>query len=238
MSVQNFREKYGEPDSSPIKRLDGWPITSGVPLNAVIPLDMSINARDLLLPDAHLVLSDFGESFTPATEPRLDKDCHTPVEFRPPEAWFEPEKPLSFAADIWTVATAICDILGMQALFSSAFYSDAEVMCQIVDTLGPLPAEWQEKWEYREKFFDRHGVPNKDRYVWPRSGSSFEERVQHFRREDKMSAFSGVETEAILELLGRMLKLKPEERADITEVLASEWLVKWVKPNTQRNPES
>lgn len=201
-----------------------------MPSTVVVPLDISKNARDLLLSDAHLLLSDFGESFAPDEEPRLGRDCHTPIDFRPPEALFEPNKPLSFSADVWSLATAIWDILGMQALFSSAFYSDAKVMCQIADTLGPLPADWEEKWENRSEFFNDEGAPKDGRYVWPRLDQAFEERVQQFRREDDMDVFSDEESAAILNMMMEMLKFKPEDRFTIKQVLESDWMVKWAAP--------
>ncbi|KID93285.1 protein kinase domain-containing protein, partial [Metarhizium majus ARSEF 297] len=205
LSVAQFREKYGEPDSYPKKK----------PLNSP--------------QDAHILLSDFGESFAPAEEPRLGKDCHAPVDFRPPEARFEPNTPLSFSADIWSLATAIWDILGMQALFSSAFYSDAKVMCQIVDTLGPLPSDWFEKWEDQEDFFDAKGKPKPGRHVWPKIQGAFEETVQQYRRDDNMGEFCEEETAAILDMMVQMLRYRPEERPTVQQVLQSDWMVKWAR---------
>jgi hypothetical protein len=63
-----------------------------------------------MLPEARLILSDFGEASTPMSEVRLGRDCHTPPVFRAPKAKFEPEVPLSYPSDIWSLATAIWDI--------------------------------------------------------------------------------------------------------------------------------
>lgn len=229
MSIKRFREIYGEPVSNPIHRLDGLPLTRSIPSKAIVPLDLSKNAREVSISEARLMLNDFGESFDPNVECRLGKDCHTPVDFRPPEATFEPDKPLLFAADIWMLATAIWDILGMQSLFSSAFYSDTKVICQMVDTLGPLPTGWQQNWTERKDFFDEEGLPCRGRYVWPRLKEAFEERVLDFRREDNMGIFSDEETKAILSMMKQMLTLQPGDRATIEEVLRSDWMVKWAK---------
>ncbi|KAB8248397.1 kinase-like domain-containing protein [Aspergillus flavus] len=59
---------------------------------------------------ALILLSDFGETFNPDLEPRLGKDCHTPLAARPPDAWFEIQTSLSYSADIWSLATAIWEI--------------------------------------------------------------------------------------------------------------------------------
>lgn len=205
LSIQQFRDEYGQPDLYPVERTDGHALPPGVPSTAVVPLYMGKTADEFTLADAHLLLSDFGESFSPASQVRLGQDCHTPVDFRPPEARFEPNSPLSFSVDIWSLATAIWDTLGMQALFSSAFYSERQVMCQIVDTLGLMPASWLANWEDRRDFFDDQGVPTAGRYVWPKLAQAFGERVRKFRRDDDMGVFSPEETEAILEMMAQML---------------------------------
>ncbi|KAG6031165.1 hypothetical protein E4U41_007678 [Claviceps citrina] len=50
---------------------------------------------------------------------------------------------------------------------------------------------------------------------------AFEESVQEFRREDGMGEYCPEETAAILDLMGRMLTVRPEERATIEQVLDS-----------------
>lgn len=127
------------------------------------------------------------------------------------------------------LATAIWDILGIQSLFSSAFYSHTEVMCQTVDTIGPLTAEWKQKWTERAEFFDYQGHPKANRHEWPRLSDAFEERVAHFRRKDNMGVFSSKETMAILTLMTQMLKLKPDDRPSINQILESDWMVQWAQ---------
>ncbi|KAM3514282.1 hypothetical protein MY11210_002072 [Beauveria gryllotalpidicola] len=180
------------------------------------------------------MLGDFGESFAPARNVRLGKDCHTPVDFRPPEALFEPDTALSFSADIWSLATAIWDILGMQALFSSAFYTDEEVMCQTVDCLGPLPADWCKRWKDRDDFFDDGGNPKEGRHVWPRIETAFQNRIQRFRRDDNMGELCRKEEKAFLEMMTQMLRYRPEERPTIQEVLQSDWMATWAQSDYER----
>ncbi|KYK55373.1 protein kinase domain-containing protein [Drechmeria coniospora] len=229
LSIQQFRKEHGEPLTYPVERVDGNALPPNVPSSAVVPLSMKKEAEIFALSDARLLLGDFGEAFISAAKSRLGADCHTPVDFRPPEARHEPNVPLSFSADIWSLATAIWDILGMQPLFSSAFTSREKVMCQIVDVLGPLPSDWFEKWEAKTEFFDDDGTPKPGRRVWPKLGELFEERVQQFRREDNMDEFGHEETAAILDMMGRMLQPMPEERVTIRQVLECDWMVKWAR---------
>jgi serine/threonine-protein kinase SRPK3 len=72
----------------------------------VVPLYLGKYAEEFTLSDTHVLLSDFGEAFTPK-DLRRGEDCHTPLAMRPPEAQFAPQAPLSYAADIWGLAVAI-----------------------------------------------------------------------------------------------------------------------------------
>ncbi|KAH6632976.1 kinase-like domain-containing protein [Boeremia exigua] len=72
LSVEEFREKFGKPDMVPIARVDEKPLTPNVPAQAVVPLYLGKKAQDFTLDDANgLILSDFGEAFSPATEQRI-----------------------------------------------------------------------------------------------------------------------------------------------------------------------
>jgi serine/threonine protein kinase len=184
-----------------------------------------------------VLLGEFGEAFTPE-EFRCGKDCHTPLAARPPEARFEPQAPLSYSADIWSLATAIWDILGMKAIFSSEFATADEMVAQQIDVLGAMPLSWWKRWEERSQFFDDDGRPKEGRYVWTSIDKAFEEGVQEFRRKSsRVSEFDRDEMAAILDLMRRMLAFRPEERPPAEEVLKSKWMVKWVLPEYNRTME-
>ncbi|EEQ34593.1 protein kinase domain-containing protein [Microsporum canis CBS 113480] len=236
LSIEKFYEEYGKPETVPITRSDGGPLPANVPDKAVIPLYIGKYAEDFSLSDAHVLLSDFGEAFAPSLEPRLGKDCHTPLSLRPPEARFEPESPLSYSADIWTLATALWEIVGMKAIFSSEFVTADDVTSQQIEVLGPMPQDWWERWEERGKFFDKKGNPKGAREIWPPIHRAFEEGVQKYRRKLlPTDVFSEAETAAFLDLMRRMLVFRPEERPTAKEVLESEWMVKWALPDFERS---
>jgi len=97
LSVEDFREKSGEPDMVPIARVDEKPLIPNVPAQAVVHLYPGKEAQDFTLGDANgLILSDFGEAFSPATERRLGRNCNIPLAKRAPETFFEPDDPLSY----------------------------------------------------------------------------------------------------------------------------------------------
>ncbi|KAE8139481.1 kinase-like domain-containing protein [Aspergillus pseudotamarii] len=239
LSVEQLYEEYGEPETVPITQCNGKPLAPNIPEKAVLPLYLGKDAEAFSLPDAQVLLSDFGETFKPDLELRQGKDCHTPPAGRPPEAWFEPQtSSLSYSADIWSLAVAIWEILGMKAIFSSEYASVDEIISQQIDVLGPLPLKWVESWEKRNQYFDDDGYPKKGRYVWPSIGEAFEEGVQKYRRKLGMGEFDREEAAAILDLMRRMLTFRPEERPTAREVLQSRWMAQWVLPDFERSSQT
>ncbi|KAM3497383.1 hypothetical protein MY10362_009268 [Beauveria mimosiformis] len=120
-TVAQFRHKFGEPNVYQVTRTDGEALTPNVPGTAVVALEMGKKAQDFSIQDARLMLADVGESFIPASQVRRGQDCHTVFDSRPPEAYFEPDAAMSSPSDVWSLAIAIWDIIGIQPLFSSAF---------------------------------------------------------------------------------------------------------------------
>lgn len=130
---------YGDPEVFPVTQRDGKPLTANVPEKAVIPLVLGDEAELFTIADIRVLLSDFGESLNPTSDPRRGEYCHTPLASRPPEALFQPKGPLLFSADIWSLATCLWEILGMEAIFSSELHTPSELGSQQIDGLGLLP---------------------------------------------------------------------------------------------------
>lgn len=234
LSVEQLYKDYGEPETVPITRRDGKPLPPNVPEKAVIPLDLSKPAKEFLLSDSHVVLNDFGEAFAPDLTVRRGEDCHTPLAARPPESRFEPLSPLSYSADIWSLAVTIWEILGMKSIFSNDWASADEIVTQQIDTLGPMPRDWWDRWDGRCQFFSNEH-PKGDREAWPPIEKAFDEYVQNYRRKYNVGEFDRKETVAILDLMRRMLVFRPHERLTAEEVLRSEWMVKWALPELEHN---
>lgn len=236
LSIEQLYETYGEPETVPITRCDGEPLSSNAPAKAVVPLFLGKYAENFSLSDAHPLLSDFGEAFSPALEVRLGQDCHTPPAFRAPEAKFEPQTPLAYPLDIWSLATAIWEIIGIKSIFSTDFVHEDEIVSQHIDVLGPMPPEWWQRWEGRHRFFDEYGRPTESHKEnkWPTLEESFEIGVQKWRRKAGAEMTEN-EKVAFLDLMRRMLSFRPEERPTAEEVLLSEWMLKWALPDCKRS---
>lgn len=106
-SIEELYKEYGEPETVAITESSKRPLPANIPTEAVLPLYLGNDAEDFTLSDAHILLSDFGEAFSPGHTVRLGQDCHTPLAMQPPEARFASQSPLSYAADIWSLAFAI-----------------------------------------------------------------------------------------------------------------------------------
>lgn len=114
LSTEMLYEEYGEPVLEPVNRLDGEKLPPGVPQHGILPVWLGDASENVTLSDARILLSDFGEAFSPAREKRFSS--HTPLSLRPPETRFEPTKPLTFSSEIWTLACTIWDILAQKII--------------------------------------------------------------------------------------------------------------------------
>jgi hypothetical protein len=178
------------------------------------------------LPEASIVLVDFGEAFAPSREARCES--RAPLKIRPPEPGFEPARPLSFPSDIWMLACTIWEILGNRPLFGDTFFmTEDKITRDQVDTLGVLPPEWWSKWEARGKWFTDAGEPITAEHPHRTLEAKFEICVQRARTERAMPTIDPQERDAIFVMLRSMLKFRPEARATASDVLQSEWMQKW-----------
>lgn len=234
LSEAELYSNWGPPRLEPVTHLHGKPLPLGVPCHAVIPIWLGIGACKLTLPDAHILLVDFGQAFSPSRESRFES--HAPDEIRPPEDRFEPAEPLSFSSDVWTMACSIWAIIAQRSLFDGFLATEDDITCEQVDTLGMLPAEWWERWETRSSSFTEDGRPTSDR---PRLSleDKFEDDVQQPRRRRGLETPELAERDALLAMLRPMLAFRPEHRCTASQVLRSEWMTKWALPEYEKMPK-
>ncbi|QKX54862.1 uncharacterized protein TRUGW13939_01952 [Talaromyces rugulosus] len=231
ISLEQLYGKYGEPELDPVVHLDGRrrPIpTPGVPSHGIAPIWLGEASEEITLAEARILLSDFGEAFSYSKEePKCES--RTPLVIRSPEARFEPNKPLSFSSDIWTLACTICSIIAQRPLFEGFLATEDDMTCEHVDTLGILPPEWWRKWEARREKFTEDGKPI-NRNPFRSWDDRFEDSVQQPRRDSGMPMFDARERDAIFDMLRPTLLFRPENRPTTRQILGSEWMVKWALP--------
>ncbi|KAI9933897.1 hypothetical protein MW887_004969 [Aspergillus wentii] len=223
LPTEKIYKKYGEPEFEPVNRLDGQKLPTGVPEHGVVPIWLGEASENVTLLESRILLSDFGEAFSPAQEKKFES--HAPLLIRPPEARFEPTKSLTSSSDIWSLACTIWDIIAQKTLFEGIMTDEDDMTCQQIGLLGPLPTEWQEK----------HGESiHQSKYLNRSLEGHFEKTVQKARIRARMPSLGSEEQNALLSMFRSMLSFKPENRPSAQQVLESEWMVNWALPEYEK----
>ncbi|KAJ5580245.1 uncharacterized protein N7459_006230 [Penicillium hispanicum] len=214
-------ERFGAPEPEAVVRLDGQPLTDGVPSHVFVPGWFG----DLL--------GDFGESFNPQKTARFSSKT-LPL-LQPPEARFS-DAPLSFASDIWTLACTVWEIFGQRPLFEAYFPTPDRVTAEQVEVLGLLPSEWWEKWSQRADWFNEEGElskrPNSMRRAWEQR---FSDSIQEPRAKTGLKTVTKDERNAFEAMMRSMLAFRPGERATAQQLMHSEWMKGWGQPAQERS---
>ncbi|KAM0277495.1 hypothetical protein ACHAQH_005773 [Verticillium albo-atrum] len=230
LTDQQLYDQYDPPDPEPVVREDAQPLSSpGMPSHVYAPVWMGKPNNEISILESKLLLTDFGTAFHPDEESRVDS--YTPLEIRPPEARFEPEKPLAFASDVWSLSCMIWAILGVKPFLGVWLFGPEIATAAQIDALGPVPNEWWDMWKAKKKTesFDRNGEPKAGREVWTFQ-RRFEDSIQKPRRECGMETITEDERQAIFEMVKGMLKFRPCDRLSAQQVLETEWMRKWAIP--------
>ncbi|QPG94185.1 hypothetical protein C2857_005297 [Epichloe festucae Fl1] len=239
LTNQQLYDRYDPPEPEPVVREDGQPIipSQGVPSHVYALIWMGKPNNDISLAESKLLLADFGTAFCPDEEPRLSS--YTPLEIRPPEARFEPTKPLSFASDVWSLGCMIWAILGVKPLLGAWLFGPDSATAAQIDALGPMPDTWWERWESKTKIesFDGNGAPKPGRGAWTLE-RRFEDSMQQPRIEGGMEPIAEDERKAIFDMIRGMLKFSPCHRISAHHVLETKWMRKWAIPEVEKSWET
>ncbi|ROT34705.1 kinase-like protein [Sodiomyces alkalinus F11] len=215
----------------PVVRVDGQPLSPGVPPHVYPPIWLGKTGQEFTLPEARLVLADFGTAFCPAQESRFES--YTPLQIRPPEARFEPTTPLSYASDIWSLGCVIWGILGVRPFLDSWLFGPDDATADQVDALGSMPDEWWENWEGKSKRFDDNGKPKEGRKVWT-FYQRFQDAIQEPRRRRGLEVMDDRERDALFRMIRGMLVFIPGDRLSVDEVLRSDWMRTCAIPEAEK----
>ncbi|KAL3480486.1 kinase-like domain-containing protein [Aspergillus californicus] len=226
LSPEQLYKKYGQPSVEPFVRLDGKPLANGIPTHGVVPIWLGKDSELVPLSEAKIFITDFGESFLPSITHR--RYSNTPGILAPPKTYFSHE-PLSFPSDIWTLACTLWEIIGQRPLFEGYNPSSDWMIKEHVDTLGKLPCDWWEKWDARERWFTEEA-----KRMAEGAGRSLDNRfvdsIQEPRRGSAMEDVGEDEKNALLTMVRGMLAFRPDERLTATEIMESEWMLRWAFP--------
>ena len=233
LSIDDFYQRFGEPEKCKIERLDGAPSTPEAPSYSVWPVTLVVPSNEIT--DPRIMICDFGESWLCETDTR---EClNTPFLYLPPEAIFAKES-IGTKADIWTLACTLYEILGKRPLFEGFLPGKDDIAAEMVSTLGLLPQQWWDSWQARGEFFHEDGTWRTDmkRYHDPKS-RPLAMRIEVMGRKDDPD-FSENEAVSLEKMLRYMLTYEPAKRATAEEVIKSDWMVRWGLPALQKFTES
>ena len=206
----------GSPIKHAISRVDDSLLGPEAPSYAVLPAHLFQLDN---YPRGDLAILDFGQASL-ASEPRTE--WLTPIVLQAPEALLG--ELVDLPADIWAFACTIFVIFDNTALFGSGISTADEVLAEIVDTLGPLPDSWWQKWKYRAEFYEEDGrkrtedLTEEYQEVRPlavrirriRSSPPAPRNIEQLDEED----LAGLQ-----DLLEHCFKYKPEEKIAAKEIL-------------------
>jgi serine/threonine protein kinase len=218
----------------PVRRVDGSPVEPHAPPYAIYPINISTPADTLT--DPIIRITDYGTSFIAATEP--NPELHTPMLYLPPEAFFN--KPITLAADIWTLGVNLYEVLGERPLFETFTWDRDDILADMVNTLGQPPERWLGEWAGRGEFFEADGSRRRggvDR-VYTAEFRPLHQRMWDMGRGETPETcqwdVEGGEMRALEELLKGMMAFEPGERLTAEGLMTSEYMVKWALPAWQR----
>ncbi|KAB8261677.1 kinase domain-containing protein [Aspergillus pseudonomiae] len=243
MTSEKLYASTGEPAKEQVIREDGAPLDPGVPSEAIVPVWLGLGSDEISLVDSEIMIADFGEAFDPQVTRQFA--AHTPLLLAPPESRFaglgEPDDPLSFSGDIWTLACTVWDICGDRPPFEAFPATLDDVTIEHVEMLGKLPERWWSKWEERRNWFNEDGCKDVKESLrqWYSSSARdwnqrFTDSVQDPREGNKFDTFSEEERDAFQDMIKSMLVLEPSKRATIEEVVGCEWMQRWGLPEVQK----
>ena len=231
LSREELYNKYDAPSKEAVIRNDGKPLPQGMPPYLLIPGQFGKRSDRINLPEAKIWLNDFGTSFSPSIEKKYHSQ--TPLGGFPPEVKFEPDSPLSYPSDIWTLAYTLWATFGQLYLFRSAWATVDDMVCEHVDALGRLPLKWWDKWENRNEWFDEKGDPIPNRDILSLD-ERFEKFIQEPRRKDGLQEYDKDERAAITSMFRSMLVYNPEDRISAEDLVKCDWMNKWGLPTYKK----
>ena len=200
-------KKFGEPQKVPNERVDNGPLGPEVPLYSIYRANMVIPAHQVKC--NKIRISDFGEAFLSDNPP---KTLHTRMLWLPPENFFH-EK-IGPAADIWTLAVTIYEILGERPLFEMFYPNEDELLGEMVSTLGKLPNRWRHQRQNRPYYFleDGSSSPESSGHISVSTRPLIQRLWDMARGETpEQCELSREEMESLKELLAATFRYEPSE---------------------------
>ena len=221
---EKIYENFGEPEKSRISRCDNEPLGPEAPPYAVPPAYFWSLGEENLTKQIKII--DFGEASFSHDE---RKKLNTPMPFRAPESFFG--EPIGPPADVWAFGCTVFNIFANGHLFDGFMPSKDTILVEMVNSLGPLPPKWWEKWESRSYYFSSDGTRKVDTSAHnPWHSKPLALQIREMRSsggdqaEGALRQFTSDELVDLQNLLVATLKYLPSERVPIEDILKLQWI--------------
>jgi serine/threonine-protein kinase SRPK3 len=228
----------GKPELDPLELATGEPYTgTNGPRALVERADMATVFREHLTDDISISIIDFGQAFR-SSEPDVP-DVGTPESYCAPELLFNGKA--SESSDAWALGCCLFEIRGSVQLFSSFMGNSTGTVRMMVQKFGKLPEPWWSEWdESRRKYFNEDGEPRTDwdrgivaiqnigvgaKYGTDANGVSTVGETSCWIPYPASPRVERAEARDLEDLLLRVLKYKPEERASVEAVCRHTWFI-------------
>ncbi|KZT32625.1 kinase-like protein [Sistotremastrum suecicum HHB10207 ss-3] len=231
LSAHSVDQIFGVPVTEELELCEGRVPSPSAPKEVVAPM----HVHHFCFPSPPLIkdeilLIDFGVS--------LDSDHPLPPDYYPPTPipYASPENLLESttgsASDVWSLGCIIFEMRTTRPLFDTFFHTRDAIFQEIVFTLGKLPNPWWTTWKsgsYEEEgWFDEISDPTKMvtiRQKLLQVGTNDDHDADD---RGSMAAKPGTrideeEIDLLEDLLLKMLKIHPEERITMREVVRHPW---------------
>ncbi|KAF5383682.1 hypothetical protein D9615_003640 [Tricholomella constricta] len=239
-NVQNWSDdevylNFGQPETEEIETRDRSPSGPHAPSQLIAQIDNASFHYTLLQEDSLLI--DFGQSFSKFHPPTGYEPATVP-HYLSPEARFEGR--IGLPSDVWALACTIFQIRAGFPLFEAFLGGNDEVLKEIVATLGKLPEPWWGTFKNRHLWFDEDGkpkAPELQQVLLPAEKTSIQQQLASIGSQDEPPAtgYDGammerlgtrldkVEIQLLGDLLEKMLRYRPQDRIEMSEVVGHPW---------------
>jgi serine/threonine protein kinase len=179
LSIEQLYDDFDSPEPEPVVRADKQPLTSpSIPPYVYSPVWLGKPSDEISIPEAKILLADFGTAFCPTQELRVES--YTPLQNRPPEVRFEPTVPLSYPSDIGSLGCMIWAVLGARPFLDNWLFGPDDATTDQVDALGPMPDEWWKSGRGDRRILLETGSPRRQ----GRCGILISDLRMRFRNRD------------------------------------------------------
>ncbi|KAI0115513.1 kinase-like domain-containing protein [Nemania sp. FL0031] len=208
-----FSEKLGQPETAPVRSVDGRALTSHLPNYIVRPIYFKLRSMREGLHTSTVKIIDFGEAFHYS---RSADALRTPMPVRAPETIFD--NLVDYRSDMWSMACLLFELVAGQPPIDSLTRGRALLVGQMMEFCGEVPDRWRGKL-YRMGIRRAESTSNPPYMLleW------LEKILSLTFNDNKVAQFTRQDLVKVCELVAGLMKFEPSSRASAKEIMNDPW---------------